>query len=405
MQQQTQLFDMSTDELSPPLHHLVTTTLSVVLLALKVYDAYLSRREKQLLQQTEELDAIPEDWLQRAHEGLETAPTCPTHCALCHERLFDEHGNADRPIVDTNCQHLVHVACLRQYGANHPIGHDGDNNNSSSNCEACPICQIPLAANPLPVHDDDDDVHDDIFQDVHVDQHYHHHHHHHGEIDEEEAQHDTEAAIRHLHDEYHDDHHEHRSFRQAADFPVFWWKRIEHCLESIGPSNGPIHIDLIKDLLRQDKTLTERQLRYIDDDDDDDDAVGDTNDEEEDEEDSDDEDDDDDAIQWIINSMYNTDSSPTVHWLDAETDGIPSHSSIVHSRAPLVRRRDRRDAPAARFRHALRHGDRVDLTKPIKGGPEAGGFLWAGTEERMWIFDERNETLWLRSWPLWSMFR
>jgi hypothetical protein len=43
------------------------------------------------------------------------------------------------------------------------------------------------------------------------------------------------------------------SYRQAADFPVFWMTKIQSCSEQIGPGNGPVSsIGRVKQLLEQE---------------------------------------------------------------------------------------------------------------------------------------------------------
>lgn len=55
------------------------------------------------------------------------------------------------------------------------------------------------------------------------------------------------------------------AFKEAAAFPVFWMKKIQDCLEEIGPEGGPIPIEQVKSILKEkpDSKLTRAQKKYL----------------------------------------------------------------------------------------------------------------------------------------------
>lgn len=129
------------------------------------------------------------------------APTMPDVCAVCHEDLFDEHGISRKEIGKIMCLHLVHSDCLQSFAEHANASGEKWGIGVFGPRSGCPLCDQGVS----------------FWTD----------------------------------------------YLRAADFPVFWMNKIQSCLEEIGPTDGPVSIDRVKQLLQQDPTLTREQKIFI----------------------------------------------------------------------------------------------------------------------------------------------
>jgi hypothetical protein len=130
-------------------------------------------------------------------------PEMMTDCPVCQEPLFDDEGVAPKKVAKILCYHLVHDECLRESAK--ALNADGQRYGIGGMGEprgGCPICGQGVT----------------IWF----------------------------------------------CFDQAAEFPVFWMKRIQTILQEMGPDGSPIPIEVLRDKLRADTGLTEAQKKYLD---------------------------------------------------------------------------------------------------------------------------------------------
>ena len=140
---------------------------------------------------------------QRESRPPENAPDMPDDCPICFEPLFDERGIAEREVAKIVCIHLVHSDCLVRAGKTlNADGHRYGIGGLGTPRAGCPLCGQPVT----------------------------------------------------LWTEH----------KKATDFPIFWMHRIQACLEKIGPRNGPIEIDTVKNMLKNDPSLTSQQKSHLD---------------------------------------------------------------------------------------------------------------------------------------------
>ena len=126
-----------------------------------------------------------------------------TECPICMEALFDEQGIAQNGnVAKIMCYHLVHSDCLAKAGR--ALNSDGKRYGvgGMGPRAGCPVCNRP-----------------------------------------------TSMWF---------------GYTEAAQFPLFWMNRIFHVLEGIGPNGGgPVLLKDVRNRLKQDATLTDRQKSYI----------------------------------------------------------------------------------------------------------------------------------------------
>lgn len=133
---------------------------------------------------------------------VDTLPDMMKECPICLEALFDEQGIAQNgEVAKIMCFHLVHSECLQQAGQT--LNPDGKRYGigGMGPRAGCPVCNRPVS--------------------MWID------------------------------------------YKDAAAFPIFWMKRILSILEMIGPSYGPVAVNHVLKLLKDDSTLTKRQKRFI----------------------------------------------------------------------------------------------------------------------------------------------
>lgn len=155
-------------------------------------------------------------------------------CPLCKDPLFDKMtGVAKLAVADASptCYHIMHAQCLKQHRHNpqqQPISQSPSSPPENSDMSPSKT-QKGLARNPVtcPL------CHKAIAMFV--------------------------------------------SSKQAAHFAVFWMKRVEQCLQRLGPklvqdpateqfTRQPLPAKFVREHLQRDDSLTEQQKRYIDDD-------------------------------------------------------------------------------------------------------------------------------------------
>jgi hypothetical protein len=143
--------------------------------------------------------------MKEEHDRKRDAPDMPTECPCCMETLFDSNGVAvdDMDIaIGLPCEvHLIHGECLRRAGQS--LNADGRRYGRSllGPRSGCPICGREVSF--------------------------------------------------------------WTTTKKATDFGVFWWHKIQKCIEQVGRENGPVSVDMVMDTLRNDPSLTPEQKSLI----------------------------------------------------------------------------------------------------------------------------------------------
>lgn len=159
-------------------------------------------QEEQTRRRSTKLDKLMEQERNRKRD----APDMPTECPCCWETLFDSNGVAvdDKDIAKgLPCQvHLIHAECLKLVGQS--LNADGKRYGISSAFgprSGCPVCGQEVSF--------------------------------------------------------------WSTTKKATDFGVFWWHKIQKCIEQVGRDNGPVSVDVVMDMLRNDPSLTRQQKSLI----------------------------------------------------------------------------------------------------------------------------------------------
>jgi hypothetical protein len=148
-----------------------------------------------------------DELMKEEENGKRDAPDMPTECPCCLETLFDSNGVAvDDMDIATGlpCEvHLIHSECLLRVGQS--LNADGRRYGHIPGYgiprSGCPVCGREV------------------------------------------------------------------SFwfttKKATDFGVFWWHKIQKCIEQVGCENGPVSVYVVMDMLRNDPSLTLEQKSLI----------------------------------------------------------------------------------------------------------------------------------------------
>jgi len=129
------------------------------------------------------------------------APNTSDVCPVCLEDLFDENGDAEKPVGKIMCLHLVHSDCLQAAGRALNATGDRYGVGGMGLRSGCPVCETAVSFWMMS--------------------------------------------------------------NRAVDFPVFWMHRIQACLEKIGSRGGPISVERVKEMLEQDGSLTSDQKQVL----------------------------------------------------------------------------------------------------------------------------------------------
>mmetsp|Transcript_45812 Transcript_45812/g.111035 ORF Transcript_45812/g.111035 Transcript_45812/m.111035 type:complete len:206 (-) Transcript_45812:332-949(-) len=133
----------------------------------------------------------------------ETVPDMMTECPVCMEPLFDGEGVSRKEIAKIMCCHLVHNDCLVE--AAKALNSQGERYGIGGlglPRAGCPVCNEEVTMWVC--------------------------------------------------------------YNEAAQFPIFWMKHIQNCLEEVGPKNGKVPVKTVQRMLKASRELTNAQKEYID---------------------------------------------------------------------------------------------------------------------------------------------
>eukprot|EP00986_Skeletonema_menzelii_P001468 scaffold387_cov136-Skeletonema_menzelii.AAC.11 len=135
--------------------------------------------------------------------GVDEFPDMMSECPVCLERLFDDNGIAcNGEVAKMMCFHLVHDECLRRAGRS--LNSDGHRFGVGGfgPRAGCPVCNRPVSF--------------------------------------------------------------WTSYKEAAEFPIFWMKKILHALNTFGEMRrGPVSLSLLTRFLKEDRHLTDTEKKHI----------------------------------------------------------------------------------------------------------------------------------------------